>query len=661
MNVQWPREFELAARAEQSVDLWNAQRFEDLIASVTSQVAESLERIAARVLDSDPIDKLQEDILDVSIRGRMPQDEDTQAMLLCLACCNALEKRPLIETWEKVQSVAYNSWHVENLLTYALEARSQCNEATKEAFLKLAREVFHRDDISPARSTSSRRSSTRMAVEEYWPRVNNKLEDLLGGLRWSDPFTYRDNLALLRLLAVYSESEFVSLMGQAKNPNLVQSALLVSGASSFSPHFEGWVALTEKAPVAFTETGQWNGSLLLPLLLYVARSELLQASDAIRRLNNGMRADADIPSVERFPKEVVTVLSRRVDARQLFMRWSAWLVRQLLDSVEAKRLEVGTSEFMDCKLLEAISEHVRGPVPDLVALSDTGDWESWSLQGALNFHASNGAFDAPVPRRFLDEWNIGPEDWVGVRGQNLRAHANSFTLKRQEIPGFDAHLLAYSIARTSDGPAAWMAAWEKAQSLREIVEFGDFDGGNDVYSGRYDASRLLMLLFRIGLAVLDQKIGDPAVTVGNEAYTLAEYHTALVNAATEMVEVNDTIDRPQWEILVLHLIVRRFLWEKPSGGGAADDRGIFSTLDEPNAASYLRDARGNIPNLLRIVATLLENNVDEQRVLGALDEASVDLPAAIDVQRRLNKIDSRRYPFDEHQMQRLQKLARRGR
>lgn len=152
-------------------------------------------------------------------------------------------------------------------------------------------------------------------------------------------------------------------------------------------------------------------------------------------------------------------------------------------------------------------------------------------------------------------------------------HADLIASMVKETQGIAANLLAYPMAILPSPQMTWQCLWDNAIVLREIVAFGDSDAISDGYASRYEAGKLLLLLFRIGLAIFDQRAERCVNCHSIEAESLVILYNNLVLASREMYEIDKTLNHDEWRLVIQHLAIRRMIWELPFGCKAS--QGVF--------------------------------------------------------------------------------------
>lgn len=665
MTLQWPREREEASRqACASAAFTRESDFRRLLAACPNGFPASFdETVAWLIRQGDDTTELDRRVAMVCAQVDFREIPDCPTLLMILVCAKALAQAPLLETWEKVSILKSNAWPLEAFLASAMKTCAEDSSEVRAAYLALAREVYLALDRFALQSRSDRTNKERMAAWANWNDRQDRLDEIWWGLRWWNEMNYQDEFPLLELSSALAPGEFIGLVTQSANPFLVKSALLAANAGDFSGRFSRWRQFAAAAPHAFEVDGTWNGSVLAPLLLVDARNQILLTG---RNLHHFDASSDELEAVKReistTAEAVVGTLATRPDAMPLFSRWSAWLMRQVITRTDQDISDVRSSAFVNQALIEAIG---RGSVRRSHLRASPGDapeWEPWCYRCVLASHASDGLIDPPNCEDFLAEWSMSPEEWAGKKGQGLRGRASLFLSAGKGIPGIAAHSLAYPIVRSKSPTEAWIGLWNATHALREIVEFGDADAGagaND-HQSRAEAAQLLLLVFRIGLAILDQRSAQSPNSGSPTARSQAKLHEALASALREMREIDGTRSRDDWSSLMRHLAVRRLILEK-SAPSDTKTRGwdVFRPDDKPTFGDYLIAAKNDAVELLAILQSVLLNDADIPRLQNELDAASVNLAGVLAMIRRLNRCDQNRYPIDESQLKQVEALLNR--
>ncbi len=586
-----------------------------------------------------------------------PAIPDSHPLLMTLACAAALARLPSLQTWTKINAFKYNSWQLERWLSEAMTAYAEMNPSACNAYVELAKETFAALDNFTLKSQSARTNEERSGAWAYWNKRQDKLEEILWGLRgWSGFMNYEEELPLFQVFYKLNPDEFIRTISRSANPYLVSALLFVAGIGAFSPRFSEWKRMIAAAPAAFEDEGKWNSSVLMPLLLVEARNQLLQVRQNRRNpdLTPG-ELDEIKQEITSTAELIVTALAARQDASATFSRWTPWLMRQILGQTAKEIADVKSAAFADDAMIDVIGRKLGdSPLPQ-TGPDDAALWEAWCYHCALASFAYNGHIQAPAWEGFGDEWRLSPEDWAGDKGRLLREHASLITTLNKEIPGVAANLLAYPIAQSPSPAEVWIGLWNDVIALREIVEFGDFDAVEDEYSSRSEAGRLLLLLFRVGLAIFDQGAARSSDNNSPEARSLASLFKALNFATCEMREIDSTLNHDEWLSVVQHLAVRRMIWEYSSGNETASmNFQVFKADDTPIVSDILSEAKGNVIELVAILQSLLLNSPDVSRLKADLNTASIDLFDIAHSIRSLNQYHPRKYPIDEAQLQKLE-------
>jgi hypothetical protein len=662
MNEQWPSE----RRAEErqmtaDTSFKTAQDFLALLNAFPNGLPRAFDDVVIWIVEQDgDLSELERRIASVIDAANLQAYPDSQPLWMTLACAAALAHAPSLHTWGRVSAFKYNSWQLEHWLGEAMTAYAKVNSSVCHHYVALARETFAGLDSFSLQSKSDRINEERFGAWASWNERRDKLDEIWWGLRgWHGVMNYEGELPLFEVFYELNTEEFIRALSGSSNPYLVSALLFVAGIGAFSPRFAEWKRMVAAAPVAFENDGKWNGSVLMPLLLVEAHNQLLQVRQNFRTPDlspdelDGVRQEiADTAEV------IAVALAARPDASAIFSRWTPWLMRQVLSHTSKDVANVTSSAFTVDALIDAIGRNLGNYALPQTSPEDAAPWESWCYRCALSSFAYNGHIPVSAWEDFGNEWRLAPEEWAGRKGVMLREHASLITTLNKETPGIAANALAYPIAQSTSPVRAWIGLWHDALPVREIVEFGDLDATSDEYSSRSEAGRLLLLLFRIGLAIFDQGAARCSSSSTPEAQSLVDLYKALVLAAREMREIDSTLNHDEWLSASQHLTIRRMIWEQSSGSERGlEDFQVFKPDDSPTVVDLLTEAKGNVIELVTILQSLLLNVRDVSRLKADLNSASISVPDLVRTICGLNQFHPRKYPIDGDQIKNLETLA----
>lgn len=658
MSEQWPSERHAEERQRiADTSFKTAQDFLALLNAFPNGLPQAFDGVAIWLAEQDgDLSELERRIASVVDAANLHAYPDSQPLLMTFACAAALAHAPSLHTWGRVNAFKYNSWQLAHWLGEAMTAYAKVNSLACHNYVVLAREAFAGLDNFSLKSKSDRINEERSGACASWNEHRDKLDEIWWGLRgWHGFMNYEEELPLFRVFYELSPNEFIRTLSGSSNPYLVGALLFVAGIGAFSPRFSEWKQMVTVAPVAFEDDGKWNGSVLMPLLLVEARTQLLQVRQDFRTPDpTPDELDAIKREVASTTELIATALATRQDASLIFSRWTPWLMRQVLSHTSKDIADVKSSAYADEALIDAISRKLGNSALPQTSPADATSWEFWCYRCTLCSFAYNKHIPVPSWEDFGNEWRLGPEDWAGRKGLLLREHASLITTLNKEIPGIAANSLAYPIAQSPSPGEAWISLWNDAITLREIVEFGDSDAISDEYTSRSEAGRLLLLLFRIGLAIFDQGAARCSSSSSPEAESFVDLYKALASATHEMREIDSTLNHDEWLSIIQHLTVRRMIWEEPSGDESESGNfQVFKPDDIPTVIDLLTEAKGNLIELVAILQSLFLNSPDVSRLKADLNSASINLPNIVNSIRRLNQFHPRKYPIDEDQLQKL--------
>ncbi|WP_417441330.1 hypothetical protein [Idiomarina sp.] len=658
MNNKWPLE-----RRNEKVEAGSsplAKGVPDFVSliNVIDEAEESsfIEVVNWIVKQGESISELEKRIVEFADEIEVTLEEEKPA-LMALACAVALARNPSIDTWIKVNALKCESCEIESWLSAAMVAYVEIYPPACGPYNSLAKSVFSALDNFSLKSKSERVNKEREGVWFYWNDRQDKLEEVWFGLRsWSGFINYREELPLFEVFYKISPHEFIATISRSTNPYLLNALCLAAGIGAFYPKFSEWRNIIGAAPIAFEANGEWNGSVLLPLLLVEARDQLLQSRDPVGPSLTHDEHDGLEREIKKTAKKIVTALAERKDYLVIFSRWWPWLMRQILASTEEELTDVKSSAFSDNVLMNEIGEKLKGKSISQVVSSSVPLWEVWCHYCALAFFSHEEHIQTPNWKVFVDEWRLLPEDWGGDKGKALRDHSRLIIASNRETPGIAVNLLAYPIAQSSFPFKVWDDLWNNAYVLREIVEFGDLDAIEDEYSSRSEAGRLLLLLFKIGLAILDQIAVESPDEDSIEARTAAKLFNTLYFAASEMREIDSTLNHDKWFQMVQHLVIRRVIWEPAfKDEGTSLNFQVFKSEDVPTVSYSLLKEKSDPTRLIAILQSLLLNT-ESSRLRNELSSASIDVSVIIKSIRLLNEYHPNKYPVDKSELSKIEKL-----
>ncbi|MCU9952596.1 hypothetical protein OEJ37_04370 [Burkholderia sp. BKH01] len=578
-------------------------------------------------------------------------DEIVRHAILAMAGVEALRSIPSREMWEYLWSLAWHSSALERYLPEAVIAA--CDDGFRDQFFEIAKRVVAEAIENPGRRAIERERSVGASRREHW-RDRPQLSALWGG-RFEHSFhaVGRDDDHVLLIVAEIDVAKFVHLLALYDYPDPVAHALVWCGAQW---RFERWRAVTLAAPEAFDDRAGWNQSLILPLLLEIAREQFQFG------LGNNPTpeqvADAT-DEIRDLAAEVAKTLSQRSDAQGCATRWGNWLVRTSVPAVSTNPIphpsDAASHGFIDDALLEALISEMPGNRWKAELPPDVEAWEPWCQLAVGAMVALAGKTSMPSPGKFLDEWHVSLDQWSARYGGGLLLAAIPFELTTQRADGYGARLLAIPLVETDSPDELWERFWSSTISLREIVEFGDVDEADpNGWQGRIDAGRLLMLQFSIGLMMLDHLIMPLRALPYERSSVIVNLLPRLNEAIREMAAI-DQLNGRFWSESIRHLAIRRAAWLSNNDASI----GITISADAtPNLSDFIRALAGDTENLLALACVAQQNHVDKAVIAKAFVEAEINLQAEIELAERLLSISPRAIGLDRAQIDTAREIAR---
>lgn len=562
-------------------------------------------------------------------------DETVRQVVLALVSVAALRQIPSRDMWEYLWSLAWHSASLEIFLPQAIIAAS--TEAVfRDQFFAIAHSVVGIAAQNPGRRAIQCEKEVGRNLREHWQEHSQLSALWRGNFEHSFHAVGRDDDHVLSIVAEIDTTEFVQMLAIYDYPDPVAHALMWCGAPW---RFERWKAMASVAPAGFGEQAKWNGSLILPLLLCIARDQFQFGLGREPTPNQVSEVTTDIKSLAA---EVAKTIALRADAIGCMTRWGNWLIRTAIPAVSANPLphptDAASQGFIEDALLDALIVEMPMNLWNSKPAPEAETWEPWCQLAAGALIALAGKALMPSPTEFLDEWYLSPEGWSTQRGQSLKQHAIPFEGTEPRADGYGARLLAIPMVEAERADDLWKRFWDSTATLREIIEFGDSDeADNDGWQGRMNAARLLMFQFSVGLMMMDHLIGPPRPLDYERLQAIESLLPQLNEAVREMTAI-DQLNGKFWSEAVRHLAIRRAKWlSSPTGPNSV----AISAAAKPTLADFIRALAGDTENLLSLVYVAQRNGVDRAVLTAAFKVAEIDISAEIAIADHLLAISPR--------------------
>ncbi len=572
-------------------------------------------------------------------------DEAVRQIALAEACAAVLRGAPSRAVWEYLSGLEYHSSLLEMWLPQVVIAAALDDQEFRAAFLLLAADIVKAAVDNPGRRAFQREKDIAAAFRQDWEErpllsrlwVPQHLDRALFSIG-------RDDDGVLLIVAEIDLTAFLALLALYDHPTPVALAL------SFSPvmrTYDGWHCAVAAAPKAFEASGDWTGSLVFPLLLTLAREELT----GVRR-GTGEPVTAELKTLAI---DIAAAVASRSDAPGAVLRWGAWLVRGLiLANPRTDVIDASIPGFADSILIDALLE---APIP-IDPASDAAEplepWEPWCQLGYRGFVSAERALPFTSATPWLAEWRLTPEDWSSRRGLDLKAHAAPFIQAKTAADDYGGRVLALCLKAQGPADEIFLDLWNNAETLRDILEYGDPDEAADGgWQGRSEAGRLLRLQFSVGLAMLDQVVW-PQRTIPKDRVGVAARLVALLDDALREMSAIDPHDRKFWSEAARHLAVRRARWLSVDSG--AEVLPLPDTV-RPTLADFISRLKGDTDGLLDLAYVLQRNGTVSERIAAAFDQAEVDLGKELRLVDRLRTLSPRLTSISEEQLKAVKAMV----
>ncbi|TMO82452.1 hypothetical protein [Pseudoalteromonas spongiae] len=598
MKTQWPNE----KNKEYQDEILNLRK--DLIFFIDNyenEFEKRLDLLSDLIVESgvdyyELHSEVKSSLIDVDINYTT---EDKVDLISTWICVLAMVKSPTLKTWFNIKKIFYSSDNIKFWLKESILVHTKIHPEDNCSLIAISDTVINALEENDTRIISERHRGSLENTLLYWKESSEKLKEIWWGLRGFDPWSYSSEFIVFSVLKTLDNEKFNQKITKFENPYLVNVCLFAIGVDN---SYSCWEEIVKLAPLSFEKDGEWNGSVLMPLLLVFAHKGIQQA---VYRLPHGNLPHEDEVKakneIAELNSSIVALLAQREDSHPLFARWSTWLMRQVIISGSNDQDNVTSEAYRNNSLLKEIGRSIQPNSNFQLSSESIPAWERWVYRAALAFHSYNGFISQQECSDFIDEWSLDFDSWNDEKGAQLIERSLLFRMNSQEIPDNSSHLLAYSIAMSNSPSSNWIKLWNNTRLLREIVEYGDFqDSRVDRYKGSTEAIRLILLGFNVGLAILDQMAQRYIDDAGISKDEILDLYRALLKAANEMREINYFIDIEKWEDALLSLIIRRLHWE--SGVGNIS---IFNMLDTPSFSDLVKQSTHDVVFFWRVVENTL--------------------------------------------------------
>jgi hypothetical protein len=647
-EIEWPR----TRRARQTqMPTAPAAEFAAILHSPAVKSGAEFRELVQALLDaccaaSAPEESLVK-LLELSKRVPYGVDERNSGALLAFACLEVLRQLPSAETWSYFRSLSWYDASLGNALHHTAVVLALEDASFRSLLLDVAAKVIDGAVRNPGKWSFTRERDLFPNLRQRWKESGGTLISVWWGLREMRAIEFRADEGIFGIVAELDTKVFFELLSKFDNPYPLLSALDAAGAAwSFSK----WQKLASTAPVAFNEDRSWNGSAILPLLLFIARDRILEGRPNPRPEVPEETVAHAATEINALAGEIAQAIAPRPDSGPCVERWSTWLMRQSLGEIVNEALPYPSHNrsrgYADTALIGAIRREMPGHIWNPGVALDAEHWEDWCYRCVLVTIAADGGAPMPEAEHFLDEWQLSPEDWPAPRGQLLRDRATLFDSFGKRADAYGTRLLAIPFAQAQKPQDLWNRLWESTQTVREIIEFGDPNDRENAGLMRESAARgLMQLTFGIGLMMLDS-IAHPAIKGTGDHQSSLQLTFRGVSAAVREMSAIDRFNRKYWDEALRHIAIRRAIWSADVHPGPT----AFPGDTRPSFRDFIEELSGDTENLLALIEAALRNGVDAKKMKQLLSESGVDLKACIGFAERLIVLSQQRAEVGSQQV-----------
>ncbi|WP_024873341.1 hypothetical protein [Tolumonas lignilytica] len=563
--------------------------------------------------------------------------EDYLDLISTWACVLAMVKSPSLNTWLNIKNIFYHSNNIMYWLEDSIFVHAKIHPKDRKVFITLSELVIDALELNKGNLIPDRYGKSVDNLLHRWKKTSEKLTEIWWGLRGGDSWLYNCEFVLFSVFKTFDKTQFIKKISSSENPYLIDATLYAIGVDNC---YSCWEDAVKSAPIAFSEDGGWNGSILLPLLLVAARRNVQQAVSHLPQFNLPSEDEAKAKAeIAELTSSIAALLNKRSDALPLFARWSTWLMREIIVSNDSDEDNVTSPNFINHSLIKEIGKSLPSDCIFQVLSKEVPLWENWIYRSVLTVHSYNGFIQPQDCESFIDEWNLKFEDWKTEKGRQLIESSSLFNMQGQEIPSPSNQFLAYSFAMSESPTSNWKHLWSNTRLLREIVELGDIEDSRlDRYKGSTEAVKLIWLAFSVGIATLDQLVQQYIDRKNISKDEILNLYRALLGASNEMKEINYFIDIEKWEKASLVLFLRRLHWDSEVGKIE-----VFDSRDKPSFADLVEQSTHDVVFFWRFIEYAIGY---EDHLLNKIELPKSRVVELVDDIKLIKSASDRKYSID---------------
>lgn len=549
--------------------------------------------------------------------------------------------RPNVARWQMVGRIIGGDLIASMTLLEVVRDRTEIRPRLRDQIREVAGKLVRDFTKNPASLVRPSDNAALAELHTQWSAKPN-LQEIWFGVRANQYLTpFRGDWNIFDLLFETDIEYAVELMEEYRAP--FQPAMILDlGAADPGRYFAQWAKLTKAALPAFDENGDWNGRILLPLLLHIAHSAVRGGiPHSGMELNQEDRRDARL---QELAEAATSTVRERVDGSSATLRWSAWLFRSIMSALDNERIPYPVDANSRARpawlMIEALL-HWPGSIGWLeLQPNDVPSADQLCVEAVRMLAAHEHG--RPVPGRdiLFQMLPEEPEQFLEESsGAHMRELPSLFTVWGKRPDAFGTRVLAAALFDT-DVAEAFAELWHRTLILREIAEhnhaFRADDGSYDDRARR--ASETIRFIISLGINLLDdlQDARYRADFVDRRKTLLALFST-LHDATREILAI-DPIGRREIENIHDHLGVRRLAYEASPLGTVAVTVPL-SEADAPTAGDILFERSEVSSSFFNCLQMLLANGIARERIDRALREVGVSLDHLAQQAQRLNSIE----------------------
>ena len=549
------------------------------------------------------------------------------------------------ENWLSIVRPIENYWDAKRYLKKLILDTAKDNEF-KQNYREFCSGVFTKSAADPAGFWPDDRVEKQKLVQliNNW-KQKPTLSKLWRAEREIDHlFPFSGDLKLIEFMIALDVKFAVQLLESFENP--YQPMAIMSYQLHLASDYETWEKLFVASPALFTADGKWTGCCL-PALLYTFLEDALS-----RHYLHGLDDRPETTQISEPIDQLCTQISQLVEKREDAVHFSYFLTSELF----GKLLQILDHE----NKIFPTDDSPAWPIWKLItAIAELGISKEWpKIEVLPSLHAdrlcqlavvmiAENNRDLPISgiQEIFELFPSKPEDLYDGSISSDKTEISQFTILSRRSGAFGYRIVSMAFSHPSRAEN-FKLLWEKAQTAREIVEFGNagFSSRDNAFEAICLASDLISLVIGLGLSLIDHCMDSRIdISTTSREKEAASLFQQVSSAILEMGCIRHSGIKNYSSMISYLINLRAISWERhPRNNEVAIQ---LSAEVNPSIQQMLASQRKVSNDFFQIICSLINNGLDYQRLCAVClyeSEYKFDLDEYRLSAERLNSVDANR-------------------